>query len=584
MNARALVGRLALAVGVPLVLLAAAEGLLRVAGGGVPTSFLVPVDLGGVPHWADNPFYGYRFFPSALARNPAPLAIARERAGVVRVAVLGESAAQGDPLLEFGLPRTLEKLLNAAGGTQRYEVINAAMTAISSPVVADIAQGLAAVRPDVVVVYMGNNEAVGPYGPGTVFAGAGAARLVPLRVALTRLRLAQLLAGVARLSGAGAGPEAWAGLDLFAGMNLPAGDPRLTSMYATYEQSLERIIETARGWGARVVLCTVAVNLADCAPFGPEEQAGEAHRAFARARELEAAGDGAGAWQAYARARDLDTRRFRADSSIYWIVRDAAQRYGLELIDSDALFAAAGAGRAPGQRFFLDHVHFTMEGTWRLARAVASVLRGVPEEELASLEEARRLLFFTPWGERMQATQMLERRQRSPFAGQPGNAEQVAWLEQTVRDCEARMNDAEREALGRARVALSADAPEDFFLPFHWGQVLCESGRWAEAVPVLTNALVRLPLHFEARLLPAQALCRTGCAEEAARVLAGPGGPYGLYLADYARQLLDTLQRAGYPAEARRLQVALLKQVPSFPHREAVASWTGAESRPVMVP
>jgi len=191
-------GRLALAVCVPLCALGLLEWGLRRGGAGYPTAFLVPVEIDGTPHLANNPFYGYRFFDPRLARNPAPIRIASTApTGIVRVAVLGESAAQGDPLLEYGLPRTLEKLLNAQPDGPRYEVINAAMTAINSHVLVDIARALAVARPDIVVLYIGNNEVIGPYGPGTVFtAWPGATALTPLRVCLTRLRIASWLRGL----------------------------------------------------------------------------------------------------------------------------------------------------------------------------------------------------------------------------------------------------------------------------------------------------------------------------------------------------------------------------------------------------
>lgn len=105
-----LAAKLALAILVPLILLGLIEGSLRLSRIGLPVSFLLPASIDGRDGWVDNPFYGYRFFPPELARNPAPISIGRTKpAGLLRIAVLGESTAQGDPLLEFGMPRMLEK-------------------------------------------------------------------------------------------------------------------------------------------------------------------------------------------------------------------------------------------------------------------------------------------------------------------------------------------------------------------------------------------------------------------------------------------------------------------------------------------
>ena len=50
-----------------------------------------------------------------------------------------------------------------------FEVINVAMTAINSHAVYQIAKSCARFEPDLMVVYLGNNEVVGPYGAGTIF-------------------------------------------------------------------------------------------------------------------------------------------------------------------------------------------------------------------------------------------------------------------------------------------------------------------------------------------------------------------------------------------------------------------------------
>ena len=57
---------------------------------------------------------------------------------------------------------------------RRFDFINACMTSVNSHVLADIVPEIIAQKPDVAVLYMGNNEVVGPYGPGTPSHGMGA--------------------------------------------------------------------------------------------------------------------------------------------------------------------------------------------------------------------------------------------------------------------------------------------------------------------------------------------------------------------------------------------------------------------------
>ena len=609
---KALAAKLALALLSPLFALALLEGALRLAGIGLPTAFLRPATIEGKPAWVNNPFYGCRFFPPELARNPSPIAVERDKpAGVVRIAVLGESAAQGDPLLEFGPPRLLEKMLGAMDGEHRTEVVNAAMTAINSPVLVDIARDLRACRPDAVVLYIGNNEVVGPFGPGTIFSPlAGATRLAAFRVRLTRLRLAQLL----HFRRAQA-PRTWAGLDMFAGFHFPEGDPRLEPMYAAYRRNLEAIVDTCRKSGARVILSTVAVNLADCPPFASEEpaalapdvraawqaacdrgvaaqEAGDPETARAAYRQAlalfdrhaglvhrlaqaeQAAGDLAAARAAYRRARDLDTQRFRADSRLNDIVRAVAKVKGVELVDAEAAFAAASPERgAPGEELFLDHVHFTFEGTRLLAGLFAAALRGAEASEIPSPETCRRLMFFTPWAERQQAATMRARRGQPPLKSQPGNDRQIARLYEIEARCTARLAETSLADTEQEFLALAAAAPRDFFIPFQWGGILAGKNRWAEAAPVLTNALRLVPHHFEARALPAIALGQTGRPEDAARLVVGEFAPHGRYLAENAMAVLRALEASGRLDEARRFRTELLKLAPRFPLRRAIAAY-----------
>ena len=217
-KARSIAGKIVLAIGVPLLALAAAEAACRALGIGYPTGFLLRAAVRDREALVDNPFYGYRFFPPRLARNPAPILTRPEKPpGTLRIVVLGESAAQGDPLMEFGLPRVLNYLLQDAAASGRVEVVNAAMTAINSSIVVDIARAMRACRPDLYVLYIGNNEVIGPYGPGTVFTPwPGLIRLAPLRAALTRFRFAYVLReGLAALRPGRKGPAGWGGLAMF---------------------------------------------------------------------------------------------------------------------------------------------------------------------------------------------------------------------------------------------------------------------------------------------------------------------------------------------------------------------------------
>ena len=58
-------------------------------------------------------------------------------------------------------------MLKEAQPSREIEVINTAMTAINSHVVYEVARSIPQDSIDFAIVLMGNNEVIGPYGPGT---------------------------------------------------------------------------------------------------------------------------------------------------------------------------------------------------------------------------------------------------------------------------------------------------------------------------------------------------------------------------------------------------------------------------------
>ena len=173
--------------------MACLECALRLAGYGYSTAFFKPLKVAGQDCLVDNDDFGLRFFPPALARIPVPVVMkATKPVGAIRIFLLGESAALGDPRPQFGAGRYLEALLRERFPGQDFEVVNVAMTAINSHVILPLARECAVHQGDLWVIYMGNNEVVGPFGAGTVFSP----QTPPL--ALIRLNVALKARGSAR--------------------------------------------------------------------------------------------------------------------------------------------------------------------------------------------------------------------------------------------------------------------------------------------------------------------------------------------------------------------------------------------------
>lgn len=472
----------ALIPGSVVVCFLAVEFFLRLAGIGYPPAFFVP--LGRNQLHVTNDRFGWRFFPRAMARAPDIEVVGPKPRGAYRIFILGESAAMGFPEPAFSFGRMLELMLEDRHRGVDVEVVNAAMTAINSHAILPVVRDAARYEPDLFVVYAGNNEVVGPYGPGTVFGGASLPLpLIRLQVWQTETRLGQTLASMwpGRQSA-----TAWGGMEMFLNRRVAADDPRLARTYSEFRRNLQDIVSAAQGAGAQVMLSTVATNLAGCAPFASSsagEGSAEAHYRLARSQFASA--DLEGGQQNARLARDLDTLRFRADSRINEAIRDVARTTsGVILADAELEFDAASPDGVPGANLFYEHAHLNFAGNYLLARMIAARIpaawinasRGT---ELPSAEAIASRLAFTPWDEQRMAAQIAAMTARPPFTNQMGHAE-----DQRARDAEVeQLRERSASAGNRAAYAAALAArPGDLHIRARYADLLRDERDFAGAV------------------------------------------------------------------------------------------------------
>jgi tetratricopeptide (TPR) repeat protein len=467
--------RIASAVFLPLLLLGLVEAGLRLSGVGFPTELTIPCAVNGRPASCYNLFFPAPFFPPGMIKTPQAYAIPAEKPqGTYRIFVLGESAAMGDPDPAYAFSRYLEVMLRQRYPAMKFEVVNTGSVAINSHVLLPLAKGLAKERPDLFIIYSGNNEVVGPYGPGTALTSGGMSMpVIRMGIFVRSSRIGQLLTKV------GTQKREWGGMEMFLDKQIPASSPLMKDTYANFEQNLRETVEIARSSGARVIVSTVATNVKDCAPFASMHRGGltpgelqswnslvqqgaelegtrsylEALKAydaaakiddryaeieFRIARTLWMQGDYAGAKQHFGRARDLDTLRFRADSRINEINRAVgSSAAGAELVDADEIFSKQTPNEAIGSDLVYEHVHMTAAGNYLLARAmflqIASKLQTASgptpaAEDVPSEADCDRLLAFTSHDRTRIAREMLERLQKPPFTNQLNHSDQLLRL------------------------------------------------------------------------------------------------------------------------------------------------------------
>ena len=559
---------------VPLIVLALIEAGVLGAGFGHPTSFFVQKQMGGKNVLVENAWFGLRFFPPALARSPSPVVIeAKKPAGVYRIFLFGESAAMGDPRPAFGVGRYLETLLRERVPGEKFEVVCVAMTAINSHAILPIARECANCQGDLWVVYMGNNEFLGPFGGSKVF-GAQAPPIAWVRtyLALQRTRLGQwLVALTRRLGGSGNMPENWGGMKMFADQQIPPGDPRKERIYANFRRNLEDIIQAGREAGVPIILSSMACNLKDCAPFGsghaptldgsnPGEWKSVYEAAITNAEQGDWAASIRGFTEAtrlspnyadahfrlgqsflavtnfeagrrsFGEARDLDSLPFRADSKINRLIAAAADRHsgqGVIYLDAERALVASGSGQIPGEEYFYDHVHLNFEGNYRLARALAErVLPCLPASVLshqnngwAGRELCARDLGLTDWNRRTVLEEVGRRLADPPFSQQLNHSHQIERLAHEMAECRLRQ---QRGAVENARrdyeEALQRD-PDDQWIHHNYAEFLTGIGDLGGATEQMRIVRELVPENYAAYVQLGRLLARQQKFDEARQSL-----------------------------------------------------------------
>lgn len=386
---------------VPLGLLALAEGVVRALGVAPTTEVRSPLPFQeqGAPFRTLRP--NEWVWPGDFPRS-GPVG----KPGL-RIVVVGSSAAAGDgytPFISFA--GRLEAALRLLHPARAVEVVSIAVGGVASRhVVGQVNVALLA-RPDLVIVYTGNNEyheirALKHAWPGY----SPEAQLI--RARWGRSHLYRLLRD--QLTPMALPPTTLpAGLGL-SDLHTRVDGPDRELVRLLYAESMRRMVAAGRAAGVPVMLTTVATNLSthpdrEAAPLSAEAQAllrdlGDALREKdleravtigehpALSGELGTASVGrllldAGFAQAalpFLEAAEAQVGRpNRSDHTLRAIVRDVAIETGTPWCDTASAMVKASISGVPGADLFDDACHPNPRGHQVLGEAMLGCLIGIP--------------------------------------------------------------------------------------------------------------------------------------------------------------------------------------------------------------
>src|ERR1035437_3971263 len=521
---------------VPLLLLGGIELGLRLAGYGYDTGFFRRIQINGHDFFVPNEEFSYRFFPPAIARTTPLFRFAAEKAtNSYRIFLLGESAATGEPDSTYGVGRYLEVLLRERYPGTDFQVVCVAKTAIDSSTILPIARECARHQGDLWLIYMGNNEMVGPFGAETSY-GLRAPSLGVIRtiLAIKTTRIGELFDALITRLRSSSTPKKWGGMEMFMNGRIGYDDPVRLRAYANFKGNLEDILRTAHKADVPVILSTMAVNLKDCAPFASihavgldKNQESAWNKIYEDGVDLETTGSYRGALALYQKAakidpqfadlqfrmgrcdlaltnldqargdfelaRDNDALDFRADTRINSAIKETASCHaeqGVYLLDATKILAQNSPEGIPGLNFFYEHVHLNFAGNYLLALNLAEQVKKLFPNAItardkgnwASAELCDRRLAVTVW-DRQRVWQSIAIRLTShPFTGQFNYTANLKTYEAKWDEVKSIMNTQTPEQARQMYEQAVALAPDDYFLHGNFERFLEAGGFLAQAI------------------------------------------------------------------------------------------------------
>lgn len=373
------------AMTLPLVFLAAAEGIVRIFE---HEPFLIPVP-GESEYQTVNPAYAGRYFRGFMpqvAYNP----FLRQKPDTnFRIIALGGSSTAGYPYsFNSGFPERVEAGLRAVYPTRQVEVINLGMTALSSHVVRDLMPHVLRMQPDAVLIYTGHNEYYGAYGAG------GVNRSRVLTRTLFWCKRSVLFRKLERLIAPPTRSNRTMMAQSTTDVSIALGGPVYQAGVESFEANLTAILGRLEKAGIPTYVGTLISNLQSQLPLGVDSVA---NAAWVSGQEHWAAGDTAAALASFVRAKEHDPIRFRAPEAMNQILVRMSERHAATLVDLVPLF-----GPDVRDSLFTDHLHPTALGYDRIARAFVGAMvenlsditpeMGAPEPAPLDAGQARLLI------------------------------------------------------------------------------------------------------------------------------------------------------------------------------------------------
>jgi tetratricopeptide (TPR) repeat protein len=318
-----------------------------------------------------------------------------------RVFVLGGSSAAGYPYMPMGsFSRYIRKRLELNYPDKKIEVVNIALSAVSTFTVRDFIPEVLEQKPDLILIYAGHNEYYGALGVGSQESVGSSRELINLLLYLNKFKTTQLVKDFLQ----------W----LFGLVDTESSSPATGTLMSRmakekeiefnsekyqigieqFEGNMNDIIHMVKEKNVPLIISTLASNLKDQPPFISIRNGSypPANKIFEEAEKEYNSGNYRKADSLYRYSKDLDGLRFRAPEKINEIIKNFESKYSVPVIDADSLFTSLSINGITGTNLMTDHLHPTLDGFKELGRLFYEEMdrmNYVPADSKPAIEFAR---------------------------------------------------------------------------------------------------------------------------------------------------------------------------------------------------
>lgn len=519
---------------IPILMIFLIEASVRVISPAHPISFFISEKLPDESKvLRANYLAAKRFFPANLARKPLPeIFSANKDSHQFRIFVLGESAARGEFLADFSFARMLQAVLQSNNLQIKVETINTGIPAINSWVINEIAGEIVDYQPDLVIIYAGHNEFIGPYGPASVFSGNAGRLAAKTGIFASSLHLIRKLKSDKLPENL---QQGWQGLEMFASNRIEPDDMRIETCRANWRKNLSEMLGKLKSKAIPTIICSVPSNLRDCPPFmskklNPsneelieklvqyydEKDWQNLDQLFSQNQILLEKhalanwlwgqsklhlGEAKLAKPIFKKARDLDCFKVRTTSGMNLTTGEVASSTGAYFIDLDPFFSQASKDEITGNELIYDHVHLTEKGHYIAAKAIFNKIKSSSAnknlalpDHFPTLVQTLDLMGYTNFDRIHNLKNILAATRSKPFNLLFNNRQRIEELSQELMKIST-----ENDLTSSIHLCTKAleTFPDSWMIAQRLALLYTQAGRFEEAVAYYNRALSKNPFNID---------------------------------------------------------------------------------------